>query len=115
MSSLQNESLQKLADRFNEGKPQWSLMDFESFEPMIRVLEYGSKKYARNNWKKGLPTVEIMDSLMRHIISFLEGEDIDKESGLPHIGHMMCNLMFLSYVMKNKPELDNREDELLKP
>ena len=26
--------------RYNEGKPQWSLIDFDSLEPMVRVLEY---------------------------------------------------------------------------
>lgn len=92
------------ADRFNSGKPQWSIIDFESLEPMVRVLEYGTKKYSRNNWKKGLPVTEIIDSLMRHTISLLNGEDNDQESGLPHVGHMFCNVMFLSYVLKHKKE-----------
>jgi hypothetical protein len=31
--------------RYNEGKPQWSLVDFKSLEPMVRVMEYGCQKY----------------------------------------------------------------------
>ena len=31
--------------RYNEGKPQWSLVHYQSLVPMIRVLEYGAHKY----------------------------------------------------------------------
>jgi hypothetical protein len=98
------------ADRFNEGKRQWALVDFESLEPMVEVLEFGAKKYSPDNWKKGLPVRSIVESLLRHIFAFLRGQDKDPESGISHIGHMMCNLMFLSYVMKHKKEeFDNRK------
>jgi len=107
----------KQAERYNQGKPQWHLVDFPSLEPMVRVLEYGAKKYAPDNWKKGLPVKEICDSLLRHTFAFLDGQDNDEESGLPHIGHMQCNLLFLAYVMKNKSEsFDDRTvllDEVL--
>ena len=39
--------------RYNTGKIQWSLVDFDSLEPMVRVLEFGAKKYDAHNWKKG--------------------------------------------------------------
>ena len=63
---------------------------------MVRVLEFGAEKYASHNWKKGLPTTEVCESMLRHTYAYLEGEDIDKESGLSHIGHIQCNAMFLS-------------------
>lgn len=97
-----------LADRFNEGKVRWGLVDFQSLEPMVKVLEFGATKYDDHNWKKGLPTVEICESLIRHLTSYLAGEDIDPESGLSHIGHIQCNAMFLAYMDKHKPELDKR-------
>jgi hypothetical protein len=100
------------ADRFNEGKRQWALVDFRSLEPMVEVLEFGAKKYSPDNWKKGLPVRSIIESLLRHTFAFLRGQDKDPESGLSHIGHMMCNLMFLSYVMMNKKEkFDDRSKE----
>lgn len=92
------------ADRYNEGKPKYSLVDLQSFEDTARVLEFGAKKYSRNNWKKGLPMTEILDSLLRHISALQAGELIDPESGLPHIGHIGCNAMFLGYISKFKPE-----------
>lgn len=32
--------------RYNKGKLRWSLVDFKSLEPMVRVLEYGAHKYS---------------------------------------------------------------------
>lgn len=88
----------KIIGRFNQGKPQWTLMDAKSMEPMIQVLMYGAKKYDRDNWKKACPKrLDLMDSLMRHVMAIVAGEQIDSESGLPHIGHLMCNAMFYSY------------------
>lgn len=98
----------KKAKRFNKGKPKWSFVDFESLEPLVKVLEYGAKKYSKNNWKKGTTTEETCESLLRHTFAFLSGEDNDKESGLSHIGHIQANAMFLAYVMKHKKHLDNR-------
>ena len=83
--------------RLNEGKLQWSLVDFKSLEPMVRVLEFGAKKYSRYNWKKGMETHEICESMLRHIFAYLSGEENDPESGLSHIGHIQCNAKFLQF------------------
>lgn len=83
--------------RYNEGKPRWSLVHFKSLEPMVRVLMYGADKYAVDNWKKGLDEKEILDSLQRHVAALIDGQQLDEESGLPHIGHILCNCMFYYY------------------
>lgn len=84
-------------DRFNEGKLRWSLVHFKSLEPLVRVLEFGAKKYGDYNWQKGLDKTEILESAMRHLTDLMDGEVYDKESGLHHIGHLMCNAMFYEY------------------
>ena len=86
--------------RYNEGKPQWSLVDFDSLIPLVRVLESGKAKYELDNWKKNMPLDEIMNSAMRHITALSDGELLDKESGLEHAGHAMANLMFYIYHSK---------------
>lgn len=96
------------ARRFNEGKRQWDLVDFKSLEPMVEVLEFGSKKYAAHEWQKGQNTILICNSLMRHLMAFMNGEDNDPESKLSHIGHIQCNAMFLNYMLREKKELDDR-------
>lgn len=83
--------------RYNTGKRKWSLVHFKSLEPMIEVMEFGMKKYARDNWKEGFDKQEILESLQRHLAKLFDGEEIDQESGLQHIGHILCNAMFYSY------------------
>lgn len=97
--------------RYNEGKLRWSLVPFSSLSSMVRVLMFGANKYADFNWQKGLPTREICESLLRHTYAFMEGEDNDPESGIEHYGHMMCNAMFLAWMMENKKEMDNRHEK----
>jgi hypothetical protein len=105
-SKLANKPL--LGDRFNSGKPQWSLVDFKSLEPMVKVLEYGKEKYGLGNWQKGLDNKAICESLLRHVFSYLDGELIDSESGISHIGHIQANAIFLEYMEEHFPELDDR-------
>lgn len=94
--------------RYNESKKRWSLIDLNVMEGMVDVLEFGAKKYGVNNWRKGLKTTEIYDSLMRHLTEIMKGNDIDSESNLHHIDHVLCNAMFLSHMIKFKKEFDDR-------
>ena len=93
------------AKRYNEGKPQWSLVHFKSLEPMVRVLEFGALKYAPKNWQKPMDTMKILESMQRHLVALFDGEEVDSESGISHIGHIMCNAMFYNYhkELKNGP------------
>ena len=91
------------AMRFNEGKRKWSLVDFKSLEPMIEALEYGAEKYSPDGWKKGYDKKEILESMMRHIASLMDGEEVDTESGVSHMGHIQVNAMFYNYFNRQKP------------
>lgn len=93
------------ADRYNQGKLRWSLVNYKSLEPMVRVLEFGATKYSDNDWKKGLDKKEILESMQRHLAELMDGNKIDSESGLSHMGHLMCNAMFYNYF----EDLDNKK------
>lgn len=92
--------------RYNEGKPKWSLIHWASLIPLVRVMEYGSSKYAKDNWKLGLKQDEILESLSRHLFALMDGESNDKESGIHHIGHILANAMMYSFTLINKKQDD---------
>ncbi len=104
-------SEQKVAARFNTGKPMLSYFrrSFSwALEAVARVKEFGANKYDDDNWRHGgKPDAEYLDSLDRHLDAFLNGEVYDKDSGCHHIGHAiwnLCALMELNY--KNKPVIN---------
>ena len=79
-------------------KPDWSLVPFEALEGMVRVLEHGAEKYSRNNWQTngGFKWTRLVSSTLRHLFAWARGQDLDPDSGLNHIYHCQCNLLFLS-------------------
>lgn len=88
----------KAALRYNEGKLRWSLIDWESLEPMVQQLMFGERKYSRNNWMNGMKISSIEDSLKRHLVEIHKDPfAVDDESGLPHAAGLLCNAMFMSY------------------
>ena len=52
--------------------------------------------------------VRPLAAAMRHIMAFNDGEDKDPESGLSHLAHAACCIMFLLEFEKTHPELDDR-------
>ena len=84
------------ACKHDQGKPQLSLVDRAAEEGMVRVLEFGARKYDRNNWRRGFSWNRLIDAAFRHLRAFQEGETLDPESGLPHVDHAACMIHFLS-------------------
>jgi len=52
---------------------------------------------------------------LRHELAIRLGEENDPESGLPHRGHIACNLIMLMYYVENYPEGDDRRGEPKEP
>jgi len=74
---------------------------------IAQVLQFGALKYDDWNWYKGLPITTCVASCFRHLMKFMLGEDTDDESGLPHLAHAGCNILFaLQFFLEGRG--DNR-------
>lgn len=95
--------------RFNEGKTNYELIPVNSLEKAADIFYFGSKKYGKNNWEKGMKWTTVISSLERHLQSIKKGEDYDKESNKLHISHLICNAMMLSEYYDIYPQGDDRK------
>jgi hypothetical protein len=88
----------KSGTKLDATKPRWSLLPSGTIAQVIAVLEYGAKKYAVNNWID-VPDAKTRyyDAAMRHLDAWHRGEMNDDESGLPHLAHAACCLLFLMW------------------
>ena len=87
------------------------LLDHDALVGVSKVLGFGAKKYAAHNWRGGIQYSRLIGAAYRHLGAINSGEDIDPESGLPHVDHLGCCVMFLSNMMKHRPDLDDRYKE----
>lgn len=94
--------------RYNAGKPAFELVPLLALEDCARVFGYGQQKYAPWNWAKGMPWSAPLGCLLRHLSAWQRGEDNDPESGLPHLGHAMANLVMLTTYARTYPQGDDR-------
>ena len=89
--------------KYDGEKPDYSLVPFKSMDEVVKVLTYGAAKYDRFNWEKVEPR-RYQAAAMRHISAYMQGEKIDPESGINHLAHAVCSLLFLT-------DFDLRESE----
>jgi len=94
--------------RFNDKKPDYSLIPLCTLEDEARVWMYGREKYAAWNWAKGMQWSVPLACALRHLAAWQRGEEVDAESGLPHLAHAICNLRMLALYARTYPEGDDR-------
>lgn len=82
-----------------------------ALETTVRVLEFGTKKYTKGNWAKGMQWTVCFNCTVSHLTKAFQGEDNDEESGLPHTAHAMCNMLFLLAYRDLYSEGDDRLPE----
>ena len=77
-------------------KIRLDLLPPTALERVGEVLTYGAKKYAPENWRK-VPDYRrrYTAAALRHLLAWMKGEPRDLESGLPHLAHAACCLLFI--------------------
>ena len=94
--------------KFDSDKIPLDLIPYEALEEIGKVLAYGAKKYDKANWAKGINYSRLIAASLRHINQYNAGIDVDEETNISHIAHAACNLVFLLWMQKHKPQLDDR-------
>ena len=91
--------------KFDQGKDRWDLMPWQELGDVAKVFTYGAAKYGDRNWEKGLKVERLFAAAMRHISSVANDEELDPESGLPHLAHATANLLMWLNVQKKQSEI----------
>lgn len=81
--------------KFDGDKARYDLVPPSAIQGMADVLTFGARKYKPNNWKNCEDPERYVAAYMRHLEAYRNGEELDKDSGLPHLAHAMTNLAFL--------------------
>jgi hypothetical protein len=92
----------------NLNKPRLDLVPSLPLFKAGEVLAFGARKYKPHNWRLGLSWLETYGSLQRHLAAWLDGEDLDKESGYHHLAHAMCQMLFLAEFVFRETGTDDR-------
>lgn len=109
LNQLREQSSQGLGAKYDGGKLLFSLLTRSLALPLrsvVAVLTYGAQKYAPESWQH-VPDARrrYEDALDRHLNAWRCGENFDDESGLHHLSHAACNVLFLLwFAMQDDPK-----------
>lgn len=82
----------------DSNKRRYSLLPTGTINEVVDVLEFGSAKYADDNWQKvDNARTRYYNAALRHVDAWWNGEVKDDETGKHHLAHAICCLMFLMW------------------
>ena len=88
------------AKKFDQDKPDVSLVCPEFILGTADILTFGAQKYGKRNYleSKGDPDYyeRLYAALQRHLLAYASGEVLDPESKKPHLFHAAANLAMLT-------------------
>ena len=81
----------------DNGKDRWDLLPLAATKDVVKVLTYGAAKYSDDNWRI-VPDAynRYYSAAMRHLAAWRLGQECDPETGLSHLAHATCCLLFLA-------------------
>lgn len=82
--------------KFDGGKPDYTLVPWPAMEEVVKVLGFGAQKYDRDNWRKvDNAKQRYQAAAFRHMAAYASGQHKDPETGLSHMAHVGCCVLFL--------------------
>ena len=93
--------------KYDGEKPKMYLLPPKSMVEVSKVLTFGAEKYGPKNWRE-LEDLQnrYSSAALRHIFAHLDDSELDEDSGLSHLAHAICCLLF-----KLEIELENASKE----
>jgi mannose/cellobiose epimerase-like protein (N-acyl-D-glucosamine 2-epimerase family) len=82
--------------KHDQGKLRWSLLPWWQLEEAVEVLEIGAANHGADNWRYVEPN-RFKEALLRHVVAYIKGEYVDKDSGKSHLAHIVTNALFLMW------------------
>lgn len=93
----------------DQGKLPWHLLPWDAVGGIVEVLRFGAGKYGERNWETGIAYSRCYSALIRHLTAWWEKEPRDEETGLSHLKHAGCCLLFLlAYEVRGMTQYDDR-------
>lgn len=105
---MEGQTIKATGKKYDGGKPRLDLLSSKALVAIAEVMTFGATKYGDNNWRGGIKWSRVFGALMRHAWAWWSGEDKDKETGLSHLAHAGCCIMFLLEYESTRRELDDR-------
>jgi hypothetical protein len=87
---------------------RFDLIPYTSLIGLARHYGAGAAKYAKHNWAAGYEWSKPFAALHRHLWAFWNGEDIDTETGSPHIIAAAWHCLTMTEFLSSHPEFDDR-------
>lgn len=117
MSRIHSEAPGRTGLKDDADKLPIELVPTEGIRAAARIFRYGAveKKrpgglegYGVNNWRGGMKWTRLYGATQRHLQAWLDGDDLDEESGLPHLWHALTCVLMLVWMAAHRPDLDDR-------
>ena len=106
------------ATKYDQNKPDLSLIRYDAITPIADVFQFGAAKYGKFNYLQGMSHSRVLAAAARHLFAYMDGQDLDSESGKSHLAHLGCCVhMLLTYRAQNlgtddrAPKLDKSENK----
>ena len=85
-----------------EGKGRCDLLPACAILRLSKHYENGAKKYEDRNWERGIPISVMIDSGMRHLLKYMDGQT-DED----HLVAAAWNIMGAMWMEEKRPELQD--------
>ena len=76
----------------DKGKPKYTYLPFDVLDRVAKHLEIGARKYGNYNYRLGMLSSDIEDSMQRHMVAYWQGKQ-DED----HLAAIIANALFLLF------------------